>query len=122
MELDLTEAKTRALDITHTAAMRNPELRDNANRWWGRQRQEADWAKSDDRLEREAAQVGLSYTHGDAEGGMEEGRLLSKVRNAARELGKLAWGWQDLETKPDVSQETPASVPSASPLQTSLRT
>jgi hypothetical protein len=122
MELDLTEAKTRALDITHSAAMRNPDLRRNANRWWSGQRQEAEWATSDDRLEREAAQVGLSYTAGKAEEGVEDGRLLSKVRNASRELGKLAWGWQDVETKPVVSQETPDSVPSQSPSQASLRT
>lgn len=122
MELDLTEAKARALDITRSAAMRNPDLRRNADQWWSRQKREAEWAKSDDRLEREAAQVGLSYTPGNAEEGEVDGRLLSKVRHAARELAKLAWGWEDTVSDPIILQETPTNVPSQTPPQSSLRT
>lgn len=47
MELDLTEAKARTLDMTHTATMRDPELRHNATNWWTWQQQEAEWGRQD---------------------------------------------------------------------------
>jgi hypothetical protein len=95
MELDTTESKARTLDMTRSAAMRNPKLRQNVDRWWGTQQQESEWARAEPQLEEEAEKVGLGISQGNPEAGEQEGRLLVKIRTAVRELGKLAWGWED---------------------------
>lgn len=93
-ELEITDAKTRALDLTRGATMRNPNLRANSAAWWANEQREAEWAKGDTRLAPEAETVGLGFA--EAEGEEEEdGRLLAKIRAAVKDLGKLAWGWED---------------------------
>lgn len=74
--------------------MRNPALRANSTAWWANEEREAQWAKSDERLAPEAENVGLGYTEPAAD---EEGdaKLLTKIRMAVRDLGRLAWGWED---------------------------
>lgn len=95
MELDTTESKARTLDMTRGAAMRNPKLRQNVDRWWGAQQQESEWARAEVKLEEEAEKVGLEISQRNPETGEQEGRLLVKIKTAVRELGKLAWGWED---------------------------
>jgi hypothetical protein len=95
VDLTVTESKAQALDMTHSAVMRNAALRGNADRWWGWQRQEADWARAEPKLAEEAQRIDLGFEAGDPETGDGEGRLLAKIRNAVKDIGRIAWGWED---------------------------
>jgi hypothetical protein len=85
--------------------MRNPDLRANNVKWWENQKREADWAKEDTRLESEAENLGLGFGETEGRDG-GPGRLLSNIRLAVKDLGKLAWGWDDRGI-PDKQPETP---------------
>ena len=119
MELDFTEAKTRTLDMTRSAAMRDPRLRHNAANWWTWQQKEAEWGRQDERLEDEAEKVGMGIREGDGEAG--PGVLLARTRKVVNELLKMAWGWEDpgdsvgRNSAPDASQRARTQSPSTQP-------
>lgn len=117
-ELGVTESKAQTLDLTHSAVMRNPALRGNADLWWDWQRREAEWAKSDAELAEEAERIDLGFTPGNPETGEEEGRLFGKVRNAVRELGKMAWGWEDRGRSQSNGPNLPPQMSGSSPQPT----
>ncbi|KAG8830126.1 hypothetical protein FRC17_005378 [Serendipita sp. 399] len=122
IDLSVTKSKTETLDLTHSGAMRDPELRHNVETWWAHQRQEADWAKEDSRLEEEAERIKLGIRSGDAETGEEDGDLRARIRRAVQELGKIAWGWDDRgfsslrsESAPVPPLQTPSNQLSSQP-------
>jgi hypothetical protein len=85
--------------------MRDPDLRANNLKWWENQKREADWAKKDTRLESEAENLGLGFGETEGQDG-GPGRLLTNIRLAVKDLGKLAWGWDDRGTA-DKQAESP---------------
>lgn len=97
VSLDVVASKARTLDYTRSAVMRNPVLRRNVDQWWYSQRQEAEWALDDERLEAEAERVGMGIGRRNVATGENEGRMRAKIRAAVAELGRLAWSWDRIE-------------------------
>ncbi len=74
--------------------MRNSALRANSTTWWANEQREAQWARRDTRLAPEAENIGLGFDEAEEDG---TGKLLAKIRAAVKDLGKIAWGWEDRE-------------------------
>lgn len=100
--------------------MRNPQLRDNADKWWASQRQEADWARGETKLAEEAQRIDLGFMPENQETGEGEGRLKAKIQSVVKEFAKIAWGWEDKSTlvapQPDSSMDArQAEIPPSQP-------
>jgi predicted phage gp36 major capsid-like protein len=91
--LDQTLTRLRLLKYTKGAIMRVPELREQSEEWWERERRRGEWIREDEGVRKAAERVGYGFDEGniiDAEkiaspdGDIPgEGRLRTQARKAA---------------------------------------
>jgi len=79
MALQTTSNRIMSLKWIRGAIMRDPTLRAHANQWWDKQKDEGDWVREDDNVQRIAEK--LDYGFGEASSdGTQEGKLRANAK------------------------------------------
>jgi len=85
--LERSLPRAHLLKHTRTAVMRQPGLREQAVRWWAREKREGDTGREDEGVQKTVDKMGLGYS--ESGGGGEEGELRMSARMVVESLKGL---------------------------------
>lgn len=81
--MEVTLTRLTSLKYLRGAVMRDPAMRESANKWWAKQQVEGEWIREDESVQRVAEKLGFGFV-----GNEETAKLKSNARTTVNVIAQ----------------------------------